>query len=155
MSFKYTTNKTNMDELKQHLLATGDDFIPPLHQRLDIAAYADKLMQHACRIEVWQNNSLVGLVAVYLNNQASKTGYISSVSVERQHRGHGLAKSLLHETYKCCLNNGFSAIELEVHNANKPAQQLYLSEGFVVFRNEKSSLFMKKQLEDNHVTTKL
>lgn len=155
MQFKYSINMSSQEQLQHHLVATGDDFIPPLAERVDIAEYATKLMLHANRIEAWQADRLVALVAVYMNNKACHIAYISSVSVERHYRGYKLAKELLQKTCQYCQSHGFKAIELEVNQSNEPAQQLYKTAGFVVVKTENSSLYMEKQLGDNHVATKL
>lgn len=146
MTTEIRINNADLNELQRHLTVTSDYFIPPLHQRVDIAEYALKLVQHTCRFEVWNTVQLIGLVAVYLNNKNNKTGFITSVSVEKEYRGQGLARQLVHEIYQHCLELGFNTLELEVNEANTPAQHLYQSEGFVVYKTENSSLFMKKQL---------
>lgn len=155
MSSILTINNAEFNELKRHLYSTSDDFIPSLQQRVDIDEYARKLIQHSTRIEVWDKQQLIGLVAVYLNDPNRKSAFISSVSVEKNYQGKGFAKTLLHETYRHCRQVGFHTLELEVHHLNKPAQQLYQSEHFEITRTERSSVFMQKQLEENHVPKKL
>ncbi len=58
--------------------------------------------------------------------------FIAAVSVDAEHRGKGLGRSLLRASLRLGGSMGFSAASLSVNESNKKALELYLSEGFRV-----------------------
>ncbi len=78
-----------------HLLRCDASFTPPLSSRVDLAAYAEKLVARARRWEAWAEGDLVGLVAVYADASVGGTGFVSNVSVDPPRRGTGVARQLL------------------------------------------------------------
>ena len=55
---------------------------------------------------------------------------IMNVGVHKEYRRCGIAKTLLAELEKYCLNNGIFEINLEVRVSNVPARQLYKKLGY-------------------------
>lgn len=58
--------------------------------------------------------------------------FIAAVSVDAEHRGRGLGRSLLRASLRLGESMGFSAASLSVNASNTKALELYLSEGFRV-----------------------
>ncbi|MBF0163893.1 MAG: GNAT family N-acetyltransferase [Magnetococcales bacterium] len=116
------------EEIRRHLSACDDRFIPPLSPRVAIPAYAEKLRAHAMTVEAWDGARLVGLVAIYWNDIR---GYITNVSVEAGWAGRGVGSALLAEVVTQARRRGVASIELEVGAGSEPALRLYRSAGFV------------------------
>jgi len=112
-----------------HLRACDGAFVPPLSSRDDLAPYADKLCARARRVEVWAQDELAGLIAIYAN-PAEGSGFISNVSVLPSLQGRGLARQLLKRSLALCRELGLTTVGLEVHRDNTAALRLYQSFGF-------------------------
>ena len=68
-SISYGVNKTNVDEIIKHLNLCDENFTPPLSSRINIRDYAIKITNNAVRFEATIGENLIGLLAVYINNQ--------------------------------------------------------------------------------------
>jgi ribosomal protein S18 acetylase RimI-like enzyme len=117
-------------QLLAHLQACDAAFVPPLSQRVDLPAYADKLGAKARRVEAWQGDQLAGLIAMYANADTG-TGFITNVSVLPARQGRGLAGELLQRTLVLARDLGLNKVALEVHRDNTPALKLYRQHGFL------------------------
>ena len=128
--FVLERNRAGAAEVGAHLRACDTSFVPPLGERVDLDAYASKIVAQAERFEAREGDSLVGLVAAYCNDPARRTAFITSVSVLLSRQGHGVASRLLHECIAHVRLLGFEHLELEVDSRNVPAERLYLRLGF-------------------------
>jgi ribosomal protein S18 acetylase RimI-like enzyme len=128
--FVLERNRARADEVGAHLRACDTSFMPPLGERVDLDAYASKIVAQAERFEAREGDSLAGLVAAYCNDPARRTAFITSVSVLPSRQGHGLASRLLRECIAHVRLMGFERVELEVDTRNVPAARLYLKVGF-------------------------
>lgn len=125
----YRLDSVGAAELLTHLRAADAGFVPPLSSRVDLAGYADKLAAHARRIEAWQGDALVGLIALYANDPA-QGGFITNVSVLPGHQGRGIAGELLTRTLALAAELGLPRLRLEVYADNTAALALYRRHGF-------------------------
>jgi ribosomal protein S18 acetylase RimI-like enzyme len=127
-ALRHTVNTSAEADIFGHLAACDEAFVPPLRERVDLAAYAQKLAQRALRVEAWKGKRLVGLVAAYLDADRT-TCFVSNVSVLPAFSRHGIARGLLErlvaQTDRCDLR-------LEVSRRNTAALALYDRLGFVV-----------------------
>ncbi len=143
--FSFKSNTANEFELTIHLELCDSSFVPPLSKRVSIIEYANKLLKFSHRLEAWESNQLIGLIAVYCNNPNKNSAYITSVSVLPSYQGKGIGSDLLNN----CINHikflSFSNIELEVFHENFHAVQLYQSNGFKVtnFNGSKYSMILE------------
>lgn len=128
-TLRFARDEANAGQLLAHLQATDASFIPPLSTRLDLTAYAEKLVTRAFRIEAWDGPVLAGCIAMYAND-LDRSGFISNVSVLPSHQGCGLAGQLLERTLQLAMELRLKRIRLEVHNDNGPARALYRRHGF-------------------------
>ncbi|MBV1774750.1 GNAT family N-acetyltransferase [Burkholderiaceae bacterium DAT-1] len=140
-------NVAQTDMLASHLLACDATFIPPLSQRVDIHAYAAKIVQFAHRFEAWSDDQLVGVVAVYCNDTVNHLAFITSVSVLPDFRGLGIAKILLGDCIAALKKESVRRIELQVAVNNLPAQSLYTKMGFVQATNDGENFVFKLCVE--------
>lgn len=116
--------------LVAHFLACGGDFLAKLQARVDLEDYANKLCAHAQRFEAYAAGVLIGLVAVYANDQLRQIAFISNVSVLPAWRGRGIASDLLLDCIASLQRAGFVAIDLEVEEDNIGARRFYAGLGF-------------------------
>lgn len=125
----YRLDSVGADALLAHLRAADASFAPPLSSRVDLAAYADKLAAHARRVEAWQGDVLIGLIAMYANDP-DQGGFITNVSVLPGHQGQGIAGELLTRTLALATELGLPRLRLEVYADNRAALALYRRHGF-------------------------
>lgn len=142
MNYQFAQNQSSKEDILEHLLECDQSFVPPLSNRVELSEYALKLFRNAERFEAWYMNKLIALVAVYANNLADKTAFITSVSVMPDHMGKGLADKLLRTSFKQLKAKSFQKVFLEVSPFNEKALNLYKKLGF---------LFFKKKDENNLV----
>jgi ribosomal-protein-alanine N-acetyltransferase len=130
MTVEFGRDRAGAGEVLAHLLRCDASFVPPLSSRVEIPAYAEKLVDRARRWEAWSEGDLVGLVAVYAEAPAGGTGFVSNVSVDPSRRGAGLARRLLTEAIAFARDAGLGALDLEVDGRAEGAIALYSSLGF-------------------------
>ena len=145
-SVEYRLNRASESEIADHLLCCDVDFVPPLSGRVEIKNYAQKIVSKATRFEAWLDGALVGLVAVYCNDQEKRTAYITSVSVLKELMGKGIATRLITQCIKHVQASGMGQVSLEVAVNNIPAIKLYEKSGFVADKADTPSVTMNLYL---------
>lgn len=139
-------------QVAAHLRVCAADFRPPLAERVDIDAYAEKIVDRAVRHEAWAGDELVALVAVYCNDPQRMAAFITSVSVLPSWRGRSLAARLLASAVDEARTQGFAAMHLEVA-PNSPAVALYRKCGFTpVGGNGPMQRMIRPLDEEAHMT---
>ncbi len=131
-SLEFSRNRATALEIADHLAQNDDAFVPPLHERVKIGDYSQKIAGRAERFEAWADGNLVGLVAAYCNDTEARAAYITSVSVIPTFRNRGIASRLLADCVKLVRHRQFEGISLDVDQDNKPAAGLYEAKGFEV-----------------------
>lgn len=129
---EFSLNRATEAEIANHLWCCDADFIPPLHGRVNISDYAHKIVSKAIRFEAWAGGDVVGLVAIYCNDNEHQTTYITSVSVLHKWQGSGIASQLIAQSIRHANKLGFWRIELEVDRSNVGAIKLYEKKGFIM-----------------------
>lgn len=127
-----TLNRSGAASVESHLRECDKRFSPHLSARVDLADYACKLASLADRLEVWRGSRLVGLVAAYLNNQETRQGFISSVSVCFDAEGRGLASELMRKCVQLAREKGCESLGLEVGEGDQRTRAFYLKHGFAL-----------------------
>ena len=128
-------------QITEHLKECNDHFVPSLSSRVDISEYSAKLHQKGKTFEAWSNSLLVGLLAVYENEEKGEI-FISSLSVLTNFRKRGIGEAL----FDSCRDNASENIKimvLEVGSDNTVAVRFHKRYGFKPFRTENGSIFMK------------
>lgn len=133
----YKKNHSSAQDIKSHLLSCDLDFVSELSKKTDIESYSEKLHAKAVRYEAWNNNILVGLVAVYINSAGFD--FITDVSISKNFERQGIASKLLED---CISGSANPEIRLEVAKGNTPAQDLYKRFGFEVASQDDNSYFL-------------
>ena len=127
-TFAFERNRATLAEVTAHLRDADSQFQPPLSTRVDLAAYAAKLLARAERFEARAADRLVGLVAAYCNQ--GPTAFVTSVSVLSPWRGHGIARILMEQCLAEARRRGAARIGLEVDRGATAALNLYRRLGF-------------------------
>jgi ribosomal protein S18 acetylase RimI-like enzyme len=130
-SVEFGLNRASEREIADLLRSCDADFIPPLSQRVQIDAYARKIIRHAERFEAWVDGKLIGLVAAYCNDPERRLAHITSVSVGREWTGRGIAGELMSRCMEHVRAAGMKEVTLEVAPENAGAVRLYQRCGFV------------------------
>lgn len=136
-SVRFERNSASVAFLLDHLQAADDGFSPRLSERVDLTAYAEKLIAHAERFEAWSGDRLVGLVAAYCNGKGvchpptASPAFVSSVSVLPEWRGVGIARELMHRCITLAAQRRLQELNLEVNECATAALSLYYSLGFL------------------------
>ena len=129
-----------------HLYACNNDYCQKLSNEVDLRDYANKIFQRSITFEAWSMGELVGLVATYLNDLDSRSGFITNVSVTRKYKDQGIASKLIEMCIKKAIFLNFHFLHLEVSTANYRAISLYKQYGFTQFQTNDKTIFMRHVL---------
>lgn len=143
---QFSQDRATHQQIAAHLRLCDAHFVPPLSSRVEIAAYAHKLVSHATRFEAWQQGRLIGLIAAYCNEAESRCAYISNVSVLAELQHHGVATQLLKRCLQYMNEREFAHVELEVDSRNDKAIRLYQRFGFQMLRADGSLSVMSLRM---------
>ena len=146
-SLDFKINACTEKDIRSHLSSCNHQFSPPLSDRVDIGEYSKKLRLNAFTFEAWNNESLVGIVAAYINTQ-DHSCFITNTSVLAEFFRRGVAARLL----AACLEHARAAdietVSLKVSEDSYPAISLYRKFGFQVVEHREGFLTMRcKQLK--------
>lgn len=141
-------NRASASEIAAHLRRCDREFRPALSARVDIDEYAAKLRAKAECFESWDGDALVGLLAVYCNDTADGSAFITSVSVLPEWAGRGIATALIGDCIAYCTRHGARRIGLEVACDGAPAIHLYEKCGFTRGAVNGANLKMNLELEN-------
>ncbi len=125
---QFRRNRSDADAIARHLEACSNSFVPPLHGRVAIPAYADKLARHAERFEAWQGDRLMGLVAIYCPDEGD--AFVSNVSVLPEAARQGIGRRLVADAIAHARQRA-EAMTLQV-DRRASALALYRAAGFVL-----------------------
>ena len=104
------------------------------------------------KFEAWSDGILIGLVALYCNDQSRHLAYITSVSVLEGWARKGIASSLIDRSIAYVKELGGWELNLEVSNNNTSAIKLYEKSGFVVRGRSESMtrMVLNLRVEERH-----
>lgn len=139
----YKRGTAELNDILSHLQACDDGFHPPLSERVGLEEYARKVFENAVTFEAWSGTILVGLVAVYLNNEAKQSAYITNVSVLHTFLRLGIASRLLKDCVEYATEKNVKEIALEVNVENEPAINMYRKFNFIQVGDNNGFLKMK------------
>jgi ribosomal protein S18 acetylase RimI-like enzyme len=142
----YKRKTATISDILVHLKECNDNFYPPLAQRVDLEVYARKIFENAVTFEAWREDVLVGLVAIYFNEELNCFGYITSVSVLDAFLRSGIASRLLKQCIEYAVDQKAREVRLEVHEKDQPAIYMYRKLGFALDGDGDGFLKMKLML---------
>ena len=131
--------------IHQHLTICSNSFTPSLDSYVNIKDYSEKIYNNAITFGKFDQDNLIGLVAVY-DNPEGEFGWITNVSVDPNHFRKGIAIELLNRCYKYFENQKYFSIFLEVHSDNEKAIELYNKQGFVKHKIKEDKMILKQKL---------
>jgi ribosomal protein S18 acetylase RimI-like enzyme len=143
MQIVYKINTASEDAILTHLNHCNNQFVPSLSTRVSLEVYAKKMADYAILFEAWADEQLIGMVAMYLNEQ--KHGYITNVSVYNEYGGKGIAKQIFVYLMEYSKANKISEIKLEVSAINIAAINLYKYFGFESIEEKNNQIIMLKK----------
>ncbi len=126
-TFIFKSNYATLDQIIDHLRKCT--FSPPLSHIVNINDYSKKLISFSHRYELWIENKLIGLIAVYENRPPE--AFISNVSIIDDYKGLGYGSKLLKNSLCEIEKKEFKKVCLEVYNENSIAFNMYLKYNFV------------------------
>lgn len=126
---QFRHNHSRPEDVLAHLTICDAAFTPPLSLRVALPDYAAKLVGRAERFEMWEDQTLVGLVAVYCDSVERDCAFVTSVSVLPDLTRAGLGRRLLEEAITHVRDLGFRRLALHV-DRRSAALRLYGRLGF-------------------------
>lgn len=142
---EYKLNKSVQIDVFNHLQICDNSFSPPLSSKVNIEEYSSKLCQKSFKIEAWESEKLIGLIAFY-QNDIEDFFYITNVSIDPNYLGRGIANRLMENTIDFAKKQKINKIILEVDKNNEKAINLYKKHNFVLEKQQKNSLFLKRTI---------
>ena len=149
MKIEYKINKSSLSDIIDHLTKSSDYFIPKLKTYVNIEDYSIKLFNKGVRFESYHNNTLVGLLVLYVNKD-EKTTFITNVSVYNEYQKIGIAKNLLDNCKRYISEKEYNEITLEVFKNNIKAIRFYEKNNFKILNNNENKITMKLTMERNY-----
>lgn len=120
-------NRATMEDIRCFLEEHSKDFLVPYEEQVDIDAYAVKLRNYANTYEIWHNNKLDALLAVYFNTEAKEL-FVPYICTAGACSGNHLGQRLFKEITQ--IRAPFTAIRLFCRKGNDRALRFYSKLGF-------------------------
>ena len=134
------------DDLVALLREFGDLLPDPLSQRLDIDAYASKLLKHAEIACAFVSGEIAGLIAIYANDQETATAHMPLMAVLPAYRRLGVATALMTRAVARARERAMRRCWFTVEQDNRPARRLFAELGFRAFAAKPPKLYMELSL---------
>lgn len=141
--------RINHDELVCLLKELGDLLPDPLSDRIDLRAYADKLIQFADLEFAIADHQPIGIVALYANDLINFVSHIPLVSLKKEYHQQGIGKRMMLNAILFAKNKGMKRLWLHVHQENTHAINFYKSLGFFQTETNGQKLKFEIFLESN------
>ena len=146
MNIEYKIGVGSQNEIYLHLLDCDKFFIPKLSERVNLSEYSEKIFKKAINFEAWDNERLIGLVAMYINEEDTLFGFITNVSIINVYKNRGIASNLLKKCIKYSKDINLNWISLKVDTKNVSAVNFYKKFNFIEEKHKNSSSFLKLEL---------
>jgi ribosomal protein S18 acetylase RimI-like enzyme len=127
---QFSENKASAEDILAHLQKCDESFIPALSERVDLVSFASKIKSKAVTFEAWSEGNLIALIAAYYNDEINLRAFITSVSVDPEFLGLGIASQLMDACIAYGISNRFNLLTLQVSKFNDKAIKLYEKFGF-------------------------
>lgn len=144
--FKYfwaDKNNYTSELLLGFLIKVDDTFVIPLHERVALKEYAEKLAYNAENLFVIINDTVIASCSVYCNE---KEAFISSIAVKSDYLRHGIATKMLELTFERAKQKECKILTLCVLKRNYAAIKFYLKNGFAIRKESEDEFIMERFL---------
>ena len=148
-SLDFKVDACTEEDIRSHLSGCDARFSPPLSDRVDIGEYSRKLRLNAITFEAWNGESLVGMVAAYIDTRA-RSCFITNTSVSPEFSRRGVAAKLLAACLARARAEQVETVSLEVSEDSRPAIRLYAKFGFQVVGHREGFLKMRCPQAESH-----
>lgn len=125
-----------VERIECFLRQVDKDFPVAISEKIDLHAYAEKLVDKATLCLEYDGDAIGGIVAGYTDNLIDNRAYISVVAVSRNLRGKGVCKKLIHQFIFLCKQKQISSIHLYTSSQNIMAIKMYEKIGFQQWKVE-------------------
>ena len=141
---KYSVCTINTEQIYNFLVDNDNAFNPAFSTNVDLKKYSEKLYNNAKIYEAWDEDSLVGLLTVYINT-LEKKAFIPYICVKRSGLGTSLFSFFLSDLCNC------NCVELEVRKNNLKAIDFYKKMGFVMVSENNEKKRLRKIVDEQEV----
>jgi ribosomal protein S18 acetylase RimI-like enzyme len=145
---EFREGTVTQEEIRAHLEGCDGNFSPRLSLKVDIEEYSKKISAKAQTFEAWSSDTLVGLVAAYLNDRGARSAFITNVSVVKAFTGRGIASALLDRCLDRSRQEGMDAIGLEVSVESREAIRFYEKLGFSELERKGETVLMRLTISE-------
>jgi len=142
-------NKSSFEDIKTHLEFSSEQFNPPLNTYIKINEYASKVRSKSDTFEAWNDNVLIGLLAVY-TNKSINSAYITNLSLDKNFKKQGIAKRLLLKCIGHYKKLNCKQIDLEVFKINQNAINFYKKYNFLITETRKNTFIMSLKTQRDY-----
>lgn len=141
-------NNSSIENIYQHFNECNKSFVKEIQLRVSLQDYIEKIFYNAMRYEYWNNDKLVGLIAVYQNRGIGNPAYITIISVQESFYSKGIGTRMMLFLIQELKIKNFKRLLLEVQKKNIIAINFYIKTGFLI-KSEKSesSYLMELNIE--------
>lgn len=140
---EFHLNTSTSKQILAHLKACDILFVPNLSSYVELESYAEKLFNKAERIEYFQKNELLALLAFYVNSENSFC-FITNVSVDESLKGKKIGDALILQLVEFCSRNKIKNIQLEVRKENNKAINFYKKHNFALLKENIDNFELQK-----------
>ena len=143
---KYVWAGKNNDTFVQLLGFLGEvdnTFDIPLHERVTLEEYAEKLTNNAETLFVLIRDTVIASCSVYCNTAEA---YITSIAVRPDYLRHGIATKMLKLAFERAKQEECQILVLKVSKKNYAAISFYLKNGFTLRKESGDELVMERAL---------
>lgn len=142
----YKIDNSSFDDIFLHLKKVDNSFRPKLSTILNLEQYAKKILQLSVKFESWDDNNLIGLIAMYNNFDQIPFSYITNVSVFEFYSGRGIASRLLDNAIQYAKMKRICRIDLHVNKFNLKAINFYKKNLFEIKTEFENKILMSLTL---------
>ena len=129
-AIQFTYGPLAKEDIFEFLDENASSHFIDLRKLVDLDKYSEKLSLYATHFCFFDGNKLIGFCGCYFNNETSRVGYISGISLLEGYRGVGLGSDLLHHVIQRGKVLGFKVIHVTVDRRNIILTAFFERNGF-------------------------
>lgn len=145
---EFREGTATQEDIQTHLEGCDRNFSPPLSRKVDIGEYSTKISAKAQTFEAWFGDTLVGLVAAYMNDSGGRRGFVTNVTIARAFMRRGIASTLFDRCLDRASRKGMEVMELEVSLESRDAIRMYEKLGFSELERKGEIVVMKLTISE-------
>ena len=139
----------SQEEIFCFLKKNENDHFKKLSELVDLKTYAKKLSENALHFTLYEKDELVGFCASYFNDDISKVGYISIISIVGGSRGLGLGGKLINHIIGYARQNFYKEIRIKPDCNNRVLIGFFIKQGFFMSEKIADRCLIKYIIKEN------